>query len=152
MSSRSRLPVGLLAAGMLLVLSQAALGQPACEVKGKWISGAESTLELEVKDGTLSGNFTRKGDKPTPLIGKISPSTDGRCPLSFSVSWPAQGPYKATITSYTGRFEMYAGKPRIRLIFLLVLPEEKSSYASVSVSLTIFAKNKEDLAIVKGDV
>ena len=130
----------LLTLGIFLVMSQAVLAQSdACpEVAGPWISGVGSKLTLRITGNTLSGFFERSGSSPMPLTGSVSPpNKDGNCPLSFSVSWPKDDNYAATVTSYTGRYQPRG--TRITTIFLLVNPTGPT-YASVSVGSDHFTR------------
>lgn len=119
------------------------------EAAGKWVSSAGSVLNLEVAGNTLSGTFDKKFPSPynpgiRSLRGSITlyhidskdPSKYS-CPLSFSIDWPKQGTYFASVTSYTGRYDPQ--KQQIKTVFLTVNPLNPG-YSAVSVTTDLFSR------------
>ena len=110
-------------------------------ISGYWVSSAGSTLGLREpsQTGELSGFFHRSTGEIALISGMASLSpTDGNFPIAVVANWRPQGKYYASVTSYTGTFQVSQNK--IRTIFLSVNPQVPA-YESVSVDSDEFTKH-----------
>lgn len=94
------------------------------KINGVWRSSSGSKLEIEEKQGKLTGTFHLATEHVTvahDLSGSIDPDETPKIrPLSFSIAWrDATGKSLHSVTAYTGQLNAKGEKPNLEVIFMI---------------------------------